>query len=141
MRNSKGQIATRTRLLTCGATVAIVTACAFAVPVMAQDAAATTTTTSADETTTVVVTNDNRSVEFDQYPSELISQVLVYKTPNAGMTDQGIAGTADRASAGLWQARPRRQCARRTEQRRRPHRRNEEYRQPFLGDLYRSVLQ
>lgn len=42
-----------------------------------------------------VSTNDNRSVEFDQYPSELISQVLVYKTPNAGMTDQGIAGTAD----------------------------------------------
>lgn len=42
-----------------------------------------------------VSTNDNRSVEFDQYPSELISQVLIYKTPNAGMTTQGIAGTAD----------------------------------------------
>lgn len=42
-----------------------------------------------------VSTNDNRSVEFDQYPSELISQVLIYKTPNAGMTDQGLAGTAD----------------------------------------------
>ncbi len=42
-----------------------------------------------------VSTNDNRSVEFDQYPSELISQVVVYKTPNAGMTDQGLAGTAD----------------------------------------------
>ncbi len=40
-------------------------------------------------------TNDNRSVEFDQYPSELISQVVVYKTPNAGMTEQGLAGTAD----------------------------------------------
>lgn len=42
-----------------------------------------------------VSTNDNRSVEFDQYPSELISQVLVYKTPNASMINQGIAGTAD----------------------------------------------
>jgi len=42
-----------------------------------------------------VSTGDNRSVEFDQYPSELISQVLVYKTPNAGMVNQGIAGTAD----------------------------------------------
>lgn len=40
-------------------------------------------------------TNDNRSVEFDQYPGELINQVLVYKTPNASMPVQGIAGTAD----------------------------------------------
>jgi iron complex outermembrane receptor protein len=39
--------------------------------------------------------NDNRSVELDQYPSELVSQVKVYKTPNAGMSYQGIAGTAD----------------------------------------------
>ena len=42
-----------------------------------------------------VSTNDNRSVEFDQYPSELISQVLVYKTPKADMVAQGLAGTAD----------------------------------------------
>ncbi len=175
MRNSKGLNATRARLLTCGATAAIVTACAFAVPVMAQDTAQSAATAPAEDTTTVVVTgirrgiqdaitakkksaqiveavsaedigklpdasiaeslarlpglaaqrtngraqtlsirglgpdftvttlngreqvstNDNRSVEFDQYPSELISQVLVYKTPNAGMTDQGISGTAD----------------------------------------------
>lgn len=40
-------------------------------------------------------TNDNRTVEFDQYPSELVSQVKVYKTPNAGMAYQGIAGTTD----------------------------------------------
>lgn len=172
MLNSKGHTAAfRARLLTCGATAAILTACAFAAPVMAQDAAAAP----ADDATTVVVTGirrgiqdaisakkksaqiveavsaedigklpdasiaesiarlpgiaaqrtngraqslsirglgpdytvttlngreqvstgDNRSVEFDQYPSELISQVLVYKTPNAGMTTQGIAGTAD----------------------------------------------
>ena len=40
-------------------------------------------------------TNDNRTVEFDQYPSELVSQVKIYKTPDAGMSYQGIAGTTD----------------------------------------------
>lgn len=39
--------------------------------------------------------NDNRTVEFDQYPAELVSAVKIYKTPDAGMTYQGIAGTAD----------------------------------------------
>ena len=40
-------------------------------------------------------TNDNRTVEFDQYPSELVTQVKIYKTPDAGMVYQGIAGTTD----------------------------------------------
>jgi iron complex outermembrane receptor protein len=40
-------------------------------------------------------TNDNRTVEFDQYPSELVTQVKIYKTPDAGMSYQGIAGTTD----------------------------------------------
>ncbi len=40
-------------------------------------------------------TNNNRSVEFDQYPSELLSAVVVYKTPDAGLMGQGIAGTVD----------------------------------------------
>src|SRR5688572_27013192 len=39
--------------------------------------------------------NDNRTVEFDQYPSELVTQVKIYKTPDAGMAYQGIAGTTD----------------------------------------------
>jgi len=39
--------------------------------------------------------NDNRTVEFDQYPSELVQQVQVYKTPDAAMSYQGIAGTTD----------------------------------------------
>ena len=30
-------------------------------------------------------TGDNRGVEFDQYPSELLSQVVVYKTPDAAL--------------------------------------------------------
>ncbi|MCM2312058.1 MAG: TonB-dependent receptor, partial [Steroidobacteraceae bacterium] len=42
-----------------------------------------------------VSTGDNRNVEFDQYPSELISQVVVYKTPDAKLVGQGLAGTID----------------------------------------------
>jgi iron complex outermembrane receptor protein len=43
-------------------------------------------------------TTDNRTVEFDQYPSELVTQVKIYKTPDAGMAYQGIAGTTDIAT-------------------------------------------
>ncbi|MBY0241854.1 MAG: TonB-dependent receptor [Burkholderiaceae bacterium] len=42
-----------------------------------------------------VSTGDNRSVEFDQYPSELLSGVTIYKTPDAGMVGQGLSGTID----------------------------------------------
>ena len=42
-----------------------------------------------------VSTGDNRSVEFDQYPSELLNTVLVYKTPDAKLIGQGLAGTID----------------------------------------------
>ena len=42
-----------------------------------------------------VSTGDNRSIEFDQYPSELLSQVVVYKTPDAQLVGQGLAGTID----------------------------------------------
>lgn len=38
---------------------------------------------------------DNRAVEFDQYPSELLSSVVVYKTPDAGLIGTGLSGTAD----------------------------------------------
>ncbi|SDQ23273.1 TonB-dependent receptor [Pseudoxanthomonas sp. CF125] len=43
----------------------------------------------------MVSTGDNRSVEFDQYPSELVSGVTVYKTPDAGLIGQGLSGTID----------------------------------------------
>ena len=43
----------------------------------------------------MVSTGDNRSVEFDQYPSELVSGVIVYKTPDAGLIGQGLSGTID----------------------------------------------
>lgn len=42
-----------------------------------------------------VSAGDNRGVEFDQYPSELLGSVLVYKTPDSGLIGQGLAGTAD----------------------------------------------
>ena len=42
-----------------------------------------------------VSTGDNRSVEFDQYPSELLSSVVVYKTPDSQLVGQGLAGTID----------------------------------------------
>lgn len=43
----------------------------------------------------LVSTGDNRSVEFDQYPSELINGVTVYKTPDSGLIGQGLSGTID----------------------------------------------
>jgi iron complex outermembrane receptor protein len=42
-----------------------------------------------------VSTGDNRGVEFDQYPSELLSAVTVYKTPDASLVGQGLSGTVD----------------------------------------------
>ncbi len=38
---------------------------------------------------------DNRGVEFDLYPSEIMSGVTVYKTPNATLEAEGIAGVVD----------------------------------------------
>ncbi len=40
-------------------------------------------------------TGDNRAVEFDQYPSEVVNQVVVYKTPTAAVVGQGLVGTID----------------------------------------------
>lgn len=42
-----------------------------------------------------VSTGDNRSVEFDQFPSELINSVTVYKSPDAAVVGQGLSGTID----------------------------------------------
>ena len=43
----------------------------------------------------MVSSGDNRSVEYDQFPSELFSSVVVYKTPTATLVGQGLAGTVD----------------------------------------------
>jgi iron complex outermembrane recepter protein len=40
-------------------------------------------------------TGDNRAVEYDQYPSEVINRVNVYKSPMASLVGQGLSGTVD----------------------------------------------
>lgn len=42
-----------------------------------------------------VTTGDNRGIEFDQYPAELLGGVVVYKTPDSTIIGQGLAGTVD----------------------------------------------
>jgi iron complex outermembrane receptor protein len=42
-----------------------------------------------------VSTGSGRAVEFDQYPAELLSGVVVYKTADASLVGQGLAGTVD----------------------------------------------
>jgi len=43
----------------------------------------------------VVSAGNNRGIEFDQFPSELISQGVVYKTPDARLAATGVAGAVD----------------------------------------------
>lgn len=43
----------------------------------------------------VVSAGNNRGIEFDQFPSELIGQGVVYKTPDASLAATGIAGAVD----------------------------------------------
>lgn len=40
-------------------------------------------------------TGDNRAVDYDQYPSEIMSQVIVYKTGMPSIVGQGLSGTVD----------------------------------------------
>jgi iron complex outermembrane recepter protein len=40
-------------------------------------------------------TSDSRSVDFDQFPAELLGGVTVYKSPDAAQVNQGLAGTID----------------------------------------------
>ncbi len=42
-----------------------------------------------------VSTGLNRAVEFDQYPADLLNSVVVYKTAEADLIGQGLAGTID----------------------------------------------
>lgn len=43
----------------------------------------------------VVSVNNGRAVEFDQYPAELINQVVVYKTPLPSAISHGIGGVVE----------------------------------------------
>ncbi len=40
-------------------------------------------------------TSPSRGVEFDQYPSELLGTVQLYKTPDASLVGQGLSATVD----------------------------------------------
>jgi iron complex outermembrane receptor protein len=42
-----------------------------------------------------VSANNNRGVELDQYPSELLNSAVVYKTPDASLIGQALGGTID----------------------------------------------
>lgn len=46
-----------------------------------------------------VSTSGSRSIEFDQYPSELISSGAVYKSPKASLIEGGVAGTVELKTA------------------------------------------
>ena len=46
-----------------------------------------------------VTTGDNRGVEFDQFPAELLNSVVVYKTPDAALVGQGLSGIIDMQTA------------------------------------------
>ena len=41
----------------------------------------------------------SRSIEFDQYPSELISAAAVYKSPKSSLIEGGVAGTVELKTA------------------------------------------
>lgn len=42
---------------------------------------------------------DNRGVEFDLYPSEILDGAVIYKAPNADLTAMGVGGTIDLKTA------------------------------------------
>lgn len=42
-----------------------------------------------------VTTGDNRGVDYDQFPAEMIGQVNVYKTPSGNLIGAGLSGTVD----------------------------------------------
>jgi len=43
----------------------------------------------------VASAGDSRAVNFDLYPAELMNQVMVYKSPHAGLLGQGLSSTID----------------------------------------------
>ena len=40
-------------------------------------------------------TGDSRGVEFDQFPAELLSSIVIHKTPEASLVGQGLSSTID----------------------------------------------
>ena len=46
----------------------------------------------------MVSTGDDRSFEYDQFPSELVTSAAIYKTPDVALGTQGLAGTVNIAT-------------------------------------------
>jgi iron complex outermembrane receptor protein len=46
----------------------------------------------------MVSSGDDRSFEYDQFPAELVTTATVYKTPDASLASNGLAGTVDLAT-------------------------------------------
>ncbi|MEO7051831.1 MAG: TonB-dependent receptor [Rhodanobacter sp.] len=65
---------------------------ASAISIRGLDPGFTGTTLNGREQATI---GENRGVEYDQYPAELINGATVYKTPDASVIGQGLAGTVD----------------------------------------------
>lgn len=40
-------------------------------------------------------TGDDRAFEYDQFPAELVNQVMIYKSPDAALGTQGLSGTVN----------------------------------------------
>lgn len=58
-----------------------------------------TTLNGREQATTSAYTESSRWMAFDQYPSELITQAAVYKTPKASLVEGGVAGTVELKTA------------------------------------------
>ncbi|MEI9903177.1 MAG: TonB-dependent receptor plug domain-containing protein [Asticcacaulis sp.] len=103
-------------MLTCGATVALVTACAFAVPAFAQDA---TSAAPADDSTTVVITGIRKGIQDAISAKKKSAQIVeavsaedIGKLPDASIAESiarlpGIAaqrtnGRASTLSSAAW---------------------------------------
>ncbi|MEO6799849.1 MAG: TonB-dependent receptor [Rhodanobacter sp.] len=63
-----------------------------AISIRGLDPGFTGTTLNGREQATI---GENRGVEYDQYPAELINGATVYKTPDASVIGQGLSGTVD----------------------------------------------
>lgn len=54
-----------------------------------------TTLNGREQASTSGYTAGSRWISFDQYPSELINQAAVYKSPKASLVEGGVAGTVE----------------------------------------------
>src|SRR5690606_21960451 len=63
-----------------------------------------TTLNGREQASTSGYTAGSRWIAFDQYPSELITQAAVYKSPKASLVEGGVAGTVELKTANPLEA-------------------------------------